>query len=646
MRPEVPPALAVLVRALLAKAPEHRPASAADVAVRLVAFASPEAGGLTPVVQASGTGNPPPRAIPLTGHPSSPSSLVDARANGPERGFTLMAESLPPAPAASLIEAKASPERGFTLMAESLPPTAAPSLAGSLVDTPEHGFTLVAESLPPMPAPSLPPAAAPTPPPPLQRASEHGRPLPPPPQRQTAVPSAGLMSGPAQRRRLIALCIGAGVLGLVLLIGLVFLIQGLMSTEGPRPKGDTPLAQGNGSLNDPEKPFKKTEDPKPEPKKPDDPVKPPPPAPPANKIFTRGPACFLSDLEEFYVQAGPWPFAKNGVLHKEKLIKVSGKPSPKGLSMHPPGNPAHACAKFRLHKEAVLLKTTVAVDDSTNFCWTPAVFTVLGDGKELWTSKTIAHNQPHQRTQDCQVDITGVDVLELRVHCLGHNLNVHAVWVDPCVFQKADSKEGPPVVEGPKDPMKPVVKDKDGLTYLEPNGPKESEGVFVFPTIAPDKNLTEQKPGGKIYLSDLNEFAFKTTPTNLGFAKNGQVSDKEAQKIQVNGTFYPKGLGMHPPNTDYIRVCYALGKLAKTLHGAVALDDGKDPTWQIKTTFFAVLGDGKVLWRSQGIPTKGVVEPFNINVTGVAVLELRVYTDYNGANGSRAVWLDPYLLLE
>jgi hypothetical protein len=30
----------------------------------------------------------------------------------------------------------------------------------------------------------------------------------------------------------------------------------------------------------------------------------------------------------------------------------------------------------------------------------------------------------------------------------------------------------------------------------------------------------------------------------------------------------------------------------------------------------------------------------------VAVLELRVYTDYNGANNSRAVWLDPYVVVE
>jgi hypothetical protein len=43
----------------------------------------------------------------------------------------------------------------------------------------------------------------------------------------------------------------------------------------------------------------------------------------------------------------------------------------------------------------------------------PATFIVLGDGKELWQSKKITHN--HARSQDFQIIVKGVDVLELRV---------------------------------------------------------------------------------------------------------------------------------------------------------------------------------------------------------------------------------------
>ena len=87
-------------------------------------------------------------------------------------------------------------------------------------------------------------------------------------------------------------------------------------------------------------------------------------------------------------------------------IKVADKPSPHGLGMHPPHAPATASIKFRPGKKAAVFKATVAIDDSTNFCFTPAVFTVWGDGKKLFESKYIAHN--HARTQECSVDISGV----------------------------------------------------------------------------------------------------------------------------------------------------------------------------------------------------------------------------------------------
>jgi hypothetical protein len=42
---------------------------------------------------------------------------------------------------------------------------------------------------------------------------------------------------------------------------------------------------------------------------------------------------------------------------------------------------------------------------------------------------------------------------------------------------------------------------------------------------------------------------------------------------------------------------------------------------------------------------RSVIEPFTVAVHDVAVLELRVYTEHNGANSSRAVWLDPYVVV-
>jgi hypothetical protein len=238
-----------------------------------------------------------------------------------------------------------------------------------------------------------------------------------------------------------------------------------------------------------------------------------------------------------------------------------------------------------------------------------------------------------------------VDVLELRVQVVNGNSGVHAVWVEPRVLQKLGSADRPgePTVEV----KPPGPKAKDQPASLEPAGPKETGDVFVMPTIAPDAALAGRKPGDNVFLSDMKEFAFKTTPTNWPFAKNGRVGDPNdpTAQMRVNGTPYVKGLGMHPPNTDYIRVCYALAGRCESLRGSVALDDGEHRPWGLKTTFFTVIGDGKVLWRSHGIKERGVVEPFTVDVRGVAVLELRVYTDYNGANGCRAVWLDPSVIV-
>ncbi len=173
--------------------------------------------------------------------------------------------------------------------------------------------------------------------------------------------------------------------------------------------------------------------------------------PPPSRLFPNGQVRFLSELPEFDVRPGEWPF-KKGDIGDGKPIKVGGVPSPHGLGMHPPmatfRNPPYAAVKYRLEKEAELLKATVAVDDSTQWCWSPATFTVLGDGKELWKSGEIAHN--HARSQECQVVVKGVDVLELRVQVLNGNKGVHAVWVEPRVLQKFDSPDLPGKEEAPK----------------------------------------------------------------------------------------------------------------------------------------------------------------------------------------------------
>ncbi|HEV2949433.1 MAG TPA: NPCBM/NEW2 domain-containing protein, partial [Gemmataceae bacterium] len=318
---------------------------------------------------------------------------------------------------------------------------------------------------------------------------------------------------------------------------------------------------------------------------------------PGERIFSRNAVAYLADLPEFDVKKGAWPFAKDGTLGNDKdRIRVKGNLSPKGLGMHPPGAPEFASVKYRLGKQAALFKTTVAIDDTANFCWTPAIFTVWGDGKQLFESKNIAHN--HSRSQDCTMDVNGVDVLELRVGCLGHNQGIYAVWVEPRLLRRTDTQDIPwPFVK------KPFQK-----------GPRD-------------------------FLTDLGEIEVKAGPWPLG--KNGDTGNNEP--IMVNGIPSKKGLGLHPPVQGQASACYRLDKKAAVCKGAVALDD-RSKTTNFWEAIFEVHGDGKLLWKSNAVKTSRIKpQEFSVNVSDVDVLELRVVAPGHNIE-LHAVWVDPRVL--
>jgi NPCBM/NEW2 domain len=183
----------------------------------------------------------------------------------------------------------------------------------------------------------------------------------------------------------------------------------------------------------------------------------------------------------------------------------------------------------------------------------------------------------------------------------------------------------------------------------EPLAANEQPDPPAKSPFAVDPKLLEGK--GKVYLSDLKEFAFKPGWGGWGFGKNGMTAATPGwgragtvdEPMRVKGTVSQKGLSMFPIQTAYTRVCYALGKKATSLSGAVAFLDKDGGVSPVR---FVVLGDGKVLWRSSVIRARGVVEKFAVDVARVDTLELRVYVQRGDGNGSQAIWLDPYVTTE
>lgn len=312
-----------------------------------------------------------------------------------------------------------------------------------------------------------------------------------------------------------------------------------------------------------------------------------------SKIFDNGPFKFLCDLPAFDQQPGPWPIGKNGLIGDGgKVIVVNGHVSPKSLGMRPPDN-SEAAIKFRLYREAARFKTMASLDDTAGRPASAAFFQVLGDGKPLWKSDPISQRGD---SQECDVDVTGVDVLELRVRATGSSNEVHAVWVDPRLLRTSGTADSPP----------PFV--------LFSHGPRE-------------------------FLSDMPEFDVKQGP--WPFAKNGDFGG-QGGKMKVEGIPSPHGLGIHAPTTGYAGVKYHLYKQAAIFKAKTALNDGCSFT--IGSCHFEVVSNGRVLWKSKTISKEKQVEECNVDVTNVDVLELRVVNPDIVNHGIQAVWFEPRVL--
>jgi hypothetical protein len=156
---------------------------------------------------------------------------------------------------------------------------------------------------------------------------------------------------------------------------------------------------------------------------------------------------YLSDMEEYDVRVAENRWAKKGDLGyragdpQSGRILVKGKESPNGLSMHSITD-SFSTVKYKLGKAARTFMAAAALNDSAGEAGRPPglgkiptalTFQVVGDGKVLWKSRPV---DEAGKVEDCEVDVAGVEVLELRVVCPGTYVNAQAVWVEPRVLLK------------------------------------------------------------------------------------------------------------------------------------------------------------------------------------------------------------------
>lgn len=140
------------------------------------------------------------------------------------------------------------------------------------------------------------------------------------------------------------------------------------------------------------------------------------------------------------------------------------------------------------------------------------------------------------------------------------------------------------------------------------------------------------------YLNHMVETDVIKGPWPLGKNGNRGIGN---ELFTVNNLEFPNGLGLHPPSNGSARVRYDLDGKYNTFATGVAL---MDSTYVFRgTVYFWVLGDGKVLWKSAPIRSRGDAQFCRVSVKNVTNLELR--TECPGKlTGAHAAWLDPHVL--
>jgi hypothetical protein len=241
---------------------------------------------------------------------------------------------------------------------------------------------------------------------------------------------------------------------------------------------------------------------------------------------------YLSDMNEFESRVSWGRFGKKGALGFQEasngIIVVRGKKWPNGISMHAPSS-----VKYQLGKVAEKFVGEAAINDAANFgirAQRPLIFKVLGDGKALWTSKPMTDAG---QVQTCEVNVLGVDILELRAETEDRD-QAQAVWLDPYIITKQTAATGPTTRPEPKAqkgpaPTEPVARPepKSDPSELERRLAKELlasvkvENLKQFVPISKGPWKAETVP---VWLKD-RTFSEQQQPPEVGVVKFVVESD-------------------------------------------------------------------------------------------------------------------------
>lgn len=144
-------------------------------------------------------------------------------------------------------------------------------------------------------------------------------------------------------------------------------------------------------------------------------------------------------------------------------------------------------------------------------------------------------------------------------------------------------------------------------------------------------------PPGIDYVSDL---PFVAESNGWGPVErdtsNGESAKGDGGPLRIGERTYDKGLGVHAPS----EVTFDLDGTYDRFSADAGIDEEKADKGSV---VFEVIGDGRLLGRSAVLGPDDAAHAFDIDVTGVRQLTLRVTDGGDGNDSDHADWGDAYL---
>jgi len=107
-------------------------------------------------------------------------------------------------------------------------------------------------------------------------------------------------------------------------------------------------------------------------------------------------------------------------------------------------------------------------------------------------------------------------------------------------------------------------------------------------------------------------------------------------RVRVREQQSPHGIFLHPSSNSTAKITFDLGRKFRSLTGSAALNDSANGP-PLSPLTMRIVGDGQTLWTSKPIRSLGAADQFQIDITGIATLELEVQCP--GADGrAHAAW--------